>query len=84
MSQYTADTFQIKVQSINGRIIQRNEAKHIYFTCLKQVLAATDFRALCLECYHKVRVRVRPNFHFADQAFLSVVHCLAILCQPSC
>ena len=26
MSQYTADTFQIKVQSINGRIIQRNEA----------------------------------------------------------
>ena len=26
MSQYTADTIQIKVQSINGRIIQRNEA----------------------------------------------------------
>ena len=35
MSQYTADTIQIKVQSINGRIIQRNEAKYIYFTCLK-------------------------------------------------
>ena len=35
MSQYTADTFRIKVQSINGRIIQRNEAKNIYFTYLK-------------------------------------------------
>ena len=36
MSQYTADTFQIKVQSINGRIIQRNEAK-IYILHLFKV-----------------------------------------------
>ena len=35
ISQFTADTIRFKVRTINGRIIQSNEAKNIYFTCLK-------------------------------------------------
>ena len=35
ISQFTADTIRFKVWIINGRIIQRDEAKNIYFTCLK-------------------------------------------------